>query len=356
MRTQVAIIGSGPAGLLLGQLLLKAGVDNIILERRSRDYVLSRIRAGVLEQGTVAMLDETGCGARLHEQGLVHRGIELSFRGARHRIDLTGPTGKSVTIYGQTELTRDLMDAREAAGGLTLFEAADVLPRGFDGGRPTVAYVKDGKSDELQCDFIAGCDGSHGVSHEVIPAGAIQTYERIYPFGWLGVLAEVPPVSEELIYSSHDRGFALCSMRSHKRSRYYVQVASDERVENWSDDRFWEELRSTTRQEGGGIDRHRAFDREVDRTFAQFRRRAAPFRQTVPGRRCRPHRAADRRQGSQPRRQRRSLSGCRLRRALSPEGGRRPRRLFGQGPQARLEGSALLLVDDVNPSPLSRRR
>lgn len=244
MRTEVAIIGSGPAGLLLGQLLLKAGIDNVILERRSRDYVLSRIRAGVLEQGTVAMLDEVGCAGRLHEQGLIHGGIELSFRGARHRIDFETLTGKSVTIYGQTEVTRDLMDARAAAGGVTVYEAENVLPAGMDGSRPTVAYVKDGRADELRCDFVAGCDGSHGVSHEVIPAGRLRSYERIYPFGWLGVLADVPPVSGELIYSSHDKGFALCSMRSHTRSRYYVQVGADERVENWSDDRFWGELRS----------------------------------------------------------------------------------------------------------------
>jgi p-hydroxybenzoate 3-monooxygenase len=244
MRTEVAIIGSGPAGLLLGQLLLKAGIDNVILERRSRDYVLSRIRAGVLEQGTVAMLDEVGCGARLHEQGLVHGGIELSFAGGRHHIDFNELVGKSVTIYGQTEVTRDLMDARAAAGGLTVFEAEDVRPAGMDGTRPTVAYVKDGKTEELQCDFIAGCDGSHGVSHQVIPPGKLRTYERIYPFGWLGVLADVPPVANELIYSSHDTGFALCSMRSQTRSRYYVQVGAEEQVENWSDDRFWTELRS----------------------------------------------------------------------------------------------------------------
>jgi p-hydroxybenzoate 3-monooxygenase len=244
MRTEVAIIGSGPAGLLLGQLLLKAGIDNVILERRSRDYVLSRIRAGVLEQGTVAMLDEVGCGARLHEQGLVHGGIELSFAGGRHRIDFDNLVGKSVTIYGQTEVTRDLMDARAAVGGLTVFEAESVRPTGMDGSRPTIAYIKDGKAGELQCDFIAGCDGSHGVSHQVIPPGKLRTYERIYPFGWLGVLADVPPVANELIYSSHDRGFALCSMRSHTRSRYYVQVGADEQVENWSDDLFWTELRS----------------------------------------------------------------------------------------------------------------
>jgi p-hydroxybenzoate 3-monooxygenase len=244
VRTKVAIIGSGPAGLLLGQLLLKAGIDNVILEQRTRDYVLSRIRAGVLEQGTVAMLDEVGCGGRMYEQGLVHHGIELSFGGARHRIDMHGLTGKSVMIYGQTEVTRDLMDARAAAGGVTVYEAADVRPEGFDGDRPSVTYVKDGVSHRLDCDFIAGCDGYHGIARQSVPAAAIRTFERVYPFGWLGVLADVPPVSPELIYTSHQRGFALCSMRSHTRSRYYVQVTADEKVEDWSDTRFWDELRA----------------------------------------------------------------------------------------------------------------
>jgi p-hydroxybenzoate 3-monooxygenase len=244
MRTQVAIIGSGPSGLLLGQLLLKHGIDNVILERRSQDYVLSRIRAGVLEQGAVAMLDEAGCSARLHEQGLIHHGIEIAFGERRHRIDMHAFTGKSVTIYGQTEVTRDLMNARDAAGGNTVYEAEEVTPQGFDGDRPFVTYVKDGATHRIDCDFIAGCDGYHGVCRQSVPAAAITNYERIYPFGWLGILAEVPPVSPELIYSSHDRGFALCSMRSHTRSRYYVQVGAEEEVEAWSDGRFWDELKS----------------------------------------------------------------------------------------------------------------
>jgi p-hydroxybenzoate 3-monooxygenase len=245
MRTQVAIIGAGPAGLLLGQILLRAGIDNVILERRSQDYVLSRIRAGVLEQGTVAILDGIGCGTRMHEQGLVHRGIELSFGGARHRIDLHGLTGgKSVRIYGQTEVTRDLMEARDAEGGVTVYEAADVHPAGFDGTTPTVTYVEAGEARTLQCDFIAGCDGSHGVCRESLPAAAVTTYERIYPFGWLGVLADVPPVSHEIIYRSDDAGFALCTMRSHTRSRCYIQVGDSERVEDWSDERFWDTLRA----------------------------------------------------------------------------------------------------------------
>jgi p-hydroxybenzoate 3-monooxygenase len=244
VRTQIAIIGSGPSGLLLGQFLLKHGIDNVILERRSQDYVLSRIRAGLLEQGTVAMMDEVGCAARLHEQGLVHHGIELAFRGSRHRIDMHGLTGKTVTIYGQTEVTRDLMAARAAAGGVTVYEAEDVRPEGFDGDRPFVTYSKDGVSRRIDCDFIAGCDGYHGVCRESVPASAIRTYEQVYPFGWLGILADVPPVSAELIYSCHEKGFALCTMRSTTRSRYYVQVGADDHVDAWPDERFWAELKS----------------------------------------------------------------------------------------------------------------
>ncbi|HEY3146969.1 MAG TPA: 4-hydroxybenzoate 3-monooxygenase [Dongiaceae bacterium] len=243
-RTQVAIIGSGPAGLLLGQLLHKAGIDTVILERHTRDHVLGRIRAGVLEQGTVGLIDEAGCGARLHREGLIHHGIELSVRDTRHRIDFKNLTGgKSVTVYGQTEVTRDLMDARAAAGAPTIYEADNVVPIGYDGTHPVARYVKDGEARELACDFIAGCDGFHGVCRQSVPEGAISIFERVYPFGWLGLLADVPPVSPELIYTNHERGFALCSMRSPTRSRYYIQCDASEHVENWPDDKFWEELR-----------------------------------------------------------------------------------------------------------------
>jgi len=243
-RTQVAIIGSGPAGLLLGQLLHKAGIDTIILERHTRDHVLSRIRAGVLEQGTVGLIDEAGCGARMHREGLIHRGIELSIRGARHRIDFKDLTGgKAVMVYGQTEVTRDLMDARAAAGAPTVYEAQNVMPSGYDGPSPIARYVKDGETKELACDFIAGCDGFHGVSRQSVPDNAISVFERAYPFGWLGVLADVPPVSPELIYVNHERGFALCSMRSPTRSRYYIQCDASEHADNWPDDKFWTELR-----------------------------------------------------------------------------------------------------------------
>ena len=250
MRTQVAIIGAGPAGLLLGQLLHSYGIDTIILERKDRDYVLARIRAGVLEQGTVAQLETLGITARLHQEGLVHDGIELLFAGTRHRLNLKHATGgKTVTVYGQTEVTRDLMDARDAAGLATIYDADDVSLHDFDGASPRVRYVKDGLSHEIACDFIAGCDGFHGIARASIPAASIQTYERVYPFGWLGLLSDTPPVSPELIYTNHRKGFALCSMRSPTRSRYYVQCALDEKIDDWSDDRFWDELRSRLDEE-----------------------------------------------------------------------------------------------------------
>jgi p-hydroxybenzoate 3-monooxygenase len=246
MRTQVAIIGAGPSGLLLGQLLFKAGIDNVIIERQSGEYVLSRIRAGVLEQVAVDLMDECGVGARMHREGLVHGGIELLFKGARHRIDFPSLTGgKTVTVYGQTEVTHDLMDARKAEGLATIYEAGDsVSLHDAATDHPTVRYIKDGQSHEIECDFIAGCDGFHGVSRATIPANVLKTYEKVYPFGWLGILAEVPPVSHELIYANTERGFALCSMRSPTRSRYYVQVPLTDKVEDWSDDAFWNELRS----------------------------------------------------------------------------------------------------------------
>ena len=214
MRTKVAIIGAGPAGLLLGQLLHTYGIDNVILERQTPEYVLGRIRAGLLEEGTVALLDEVGAGARAHREGLVHHGVQLAFGGARHRIDLHAATGKTVVIYGQTEVTLDLMNARKAAGLTTVYEASDVKPHDFDTDRPRVSYLKDGVTSEIACDFIAGCDGFHGVSRVSVKPSAIKTFERIYPFGWLGILSETPPVSPELIYSNHARGFALCTMRS----------------------------------------------------------------------------------------------------------------------------------------------
>ena len=243
-RTQVAIVGAGPAGLLLGQLLRRAGIDNVIVERQTPDYVLGRIRAGVLEQTTVDLLESAGVARRMRVEGLVHDGFELCFGGRRHRIDLAGLTGgKQVTVYGQTEVTRDLMDARRAQGLRTDYSAAQVELHDFDGASPKVTYRVGDEERTLHCDYIAGCDGYHGVSRASVPAAALTTYERVYPFGWLGILADTPPVAPELIYSNHARGFALCSMRSNTRTRYYVQCALDDRVERWSDAAFWDELR-----------------------------------------------------------------------------------------------------------------
>ena len=244
MRVQVAIIGAGPSGLLLGQLLARAGIDTIILERRSAEYVLGRVRAGVLEQGTVDTLEEAGVADRLHRESLVHQGVDICFAGERHRIDFQDLVGKAVTVYGQTEVTHDLMDARKAIGAPSVYEAESVSVHGIDSDSPTVRYLEGGERREVACDFIAGCDGFHGVTRQSIPAGVLRTYERIFPFGWLGVLSETPPVSPELIYVNHERGFALCSMRSMTRSRYYIQCPLSEGVEDWPDERFWAELRS----------------------------------------------------------------------------------------------------------------
>jgi len=244
MRTQVAIIGAGPSGLLLGQLLHKAGIDNVIVERQSADYVLGRIRAGVLEQVTVDVLDEAGVGQRMHAEGLVHEGFDLLFGGQRHRINLKHLTGgKTVLVYGQTEVTRDLMAARAASGQTSIYEAANVAIHDFDGSRPWVTYDQDGQTRRIDADFIAGCDGFHGVCRASVPRSAITEYEKVYPFGWLGLLSDTPPVHEELIYVNSPRGFALCSMRSRTRSRYYLQVPLSDTVQQWSDQAFWDELR-----------------------------------------------------------------------------------------------------------------
>jgi p-hydroxybenzoate 3-monooxygenase len=240
--TRIAIIGAGPSGLLLSHLLHLSGIDNIVLERQTRSHVEGRIRAGVLEHGSVNALREAGLAARLDREGLEHEGFELAFGGDRHRIALKDLTGKSVTVYGQTEITRDMIAARLASGGELVFEAADVELLDVTGQRPRVHYTHAGTTHEIACDFIAGCDGFHGVSRCTIPDDVRRDFERVYPFGWLGVLADVPPLARELVYANHERGFALCSMRSPSRSRYYVQCGLDEDIANWSDDRFWDEL------------------------------------------------------------------------------------------------------------------
>jgi p-hydroxybenzoate 3-monooxygenase len=251
MRTQVAIIGAGPSGLLLGQLLHMAGIDAIILERQTGEHVLSRIRAGILEQVCIDLLDEAGVGQRMHREGLVHGGIEMLYNGKRHRVDLNKLTGgKNVMVYGQTSLTKDLMDARTDAGLPTVYEAQHVALHDFDGSKPRVTYEKDGQKFEIECDFIAGCDGFHGVCRASAPRSAITEYEKVYPFGWLGLLSDTPPVHDELIYINSPRGFALCSQRSKTRSRYYLQVPLTNTVEEWTDHAFWQELRLRLDDEG----------------------------------------------------------------------------------------------------------
>jgi p-hydroxybenzoate 3-monooxygenase len=251
LRTQVGIVGAGPAGLVLSHLLHLQGIESVVLENRSRQYVQERVRAGVLEQGTVDLLIDIGVGARMKKEGLVHYGIELRFQGRGHRIDfreLTG--GKGITIYAQAEVVKDLNDARIAAGGEVVFEIEDVNVHDFDTPQPKIHYRKDGNACELVCDFIAGCDGFHGICRPSIPGGVLTEYEREYPFGWLGILAEVPPSSEELVYCYHDHGFALLSMRSPQIGRLYLQCKPDEDLAQWSDERIWQELQLRLAAEG----------------------------------------------------------------------------------------------------------
>jgi len=245
MRTQVGIIGSGPSGLLLARLLHLQGIDTVIIESRSRDYVLGRIRAGVIEQGMADMLRQAQVGERMDREGLIHEGINIAFDGRLERLDFPKHTnGKVVMVYGQTEITYDLMKAHiDEAGGIVHYDAPAVGVEGSDTDAPRIIYEQNGQRMELICDFVAGCDGYHGVARQSLPADKIKIFERTYPFGWLGILSDVPPVNKELIYANHERGFALCSMRSHTRSRYYVQCDTNDKVDNWTDDDFWDELR-----------------------------------------------------------------------------------------------------------------
>ncbi|WP_227270702.1 4-hydroxybenzoate 3-monooxygenase [Roseobacter weihaiensis] len=241
-KTQVCIIGAGPSGLLLSQLLAKTGIHTIVLDRKDRAYIEGRVRAGVLEQGTVDALEQAGVAERLHAEGLTHDGFELAFDGVRHRIDLKALTGSAVVVYGQTEVTKDLFDARFADNQQFFFNIDDVVPTELKSDQPQVHFTQDGAQHVITCDYIAGCDGFRGVSRAAIPNDVLKTFERVYPFGWLGILVDQPPVSHELIYANHAHGFALASMRSETRSRYYIQCEATDCVSDWSDDRFWEEF------------------------------------------------------------------------------------------------------------------
>lgn len=271
LTTQVAIIGSGPAGLLLGQLLFKAGISHVIIEQRSAEYVASRIRAGILEQVSVDLLAQAGVDKNLKKFGLPHDGIEILTNGLKYRVDLAELTqGKKVTVYGQTEVTKDLMQAREVAGLCTYYEAENVQIHDFET-HPIVTFQQNGQSYRIQCDFIAGCDGYHGICRASVPKEKIKTFEKLYPFGWLGVLVDVPPVSNELIYIQSERGFALCSMRSQTRSRYYLQVPASDHVDAWTDQRFWDELKNRLDKES----------REKIVTGASIEKSIAPLRSFV---------------------------------------------------------------------------
>lgn len=264
MRTQVAIVGAGPAGLLLGHLLRAEGIDCIVLERQSPEYVLSRIRAGVLEQVTVGLMERLGLDARLKAEGLVEEGFNLADGDRLIRIDVAGLTGKTVTVYGQTEITRDLMDAAPSRGLEIVYDVQDVALHDIGGDTPALTYAKDGAAHRIDACFIVGCDGFHGPSRKAIPAGAGREYERVYPFAWLGILADVPPCNDELIYSHHERGFALASMRSRTRSRYYIDVPLTERLEDWPDERLWDELAIRLGPEAGAkITRGPALEKSI---------------------------------------------------------------------------------------------
>lgn len=270
MHAPVVIIGSGPAGLLLSHLLHVQGISSVILERKSRDYVEGRIRAGVLEMGTVGLMERVGVDARMKKEGIIHGGIYISLNGKRTHVNIEELTGGStVMVYGQTEVTKDLIAARLAHGGEIVFEAEDVSLHDIESDRPRVCYVKDGNPVELTCDYIAACDGFHGVGRKTMPG--VKELEKVYPFGWLGILAHAKPVADELIYAKHDRGFALCSMRSETVVRHYVQVPSSDKIEDWSDDRFWDELRTRLGEE----------DAELVNEGEVFEKSIAPLRSFV---------------------------------------------------------------------------
>ena len=314
MRTQVGIVGAGPAGLMLSHLLHLAGISSIVIEDRSRAYCEARVRAGLMENWAARMLIDTGVGERLQREAMVHDGIYISFKGEARHIDFHKLIGKQVFIYDQKEVVTDLIAKRLADGGQIFFEVEDTSVHDFDGGKPKIRFKHHGKPQEIECDFIGGCDGFHGICRPSFPPGVLKDYDRVYPFGWLGILSESPPPDHELIYCFHERGFALFSMRGPELSRLYVQVPPDEDIEKWSDARIWDELETRL----GGVRplaarQDRAEGHHAD---AQLRHRADAVGPAVPRRRRRPHRAADRRQGHEPRHGRRARAVARDRGAL----------------------------------------
>ena len=314
MRTQVGIVGAGPAGLTLARILETEGIESVVVEARSREYCEQRIRAGVVEQRNADLLREIGVGARLEREGIVHDGIHLQFEGERHRMPFRELTGRSIVIYGQTEIVKDLIAARARSGLQLFFEADDVAVHDLVAERPRITFVHEGRRHEIECDVLAGCDGFHGICRHSVPAGVLSTFEREYPFAWLGILADVEPSVDELVYAHHERGFALLSLRSPQLSRYYVQVAHDEDIGAWPDDRIWEELRVRTALEGWTL-RGGARAREGGHRHEELRRRADAVRPPLPRGRCRAHRPADRGQGPEPRRS--PTSGCSRRRSCT---------------------------------------
>jgi len=354
MKTQVAIIGAGPAGLLLGHLLKAEGIDCVVVERQTPDYVLSRIRAGVLEQITVSLMERLGLDARLKAEGLVEHGFNLADGERLIRIDCMGLTGKSVVVYGQTEITRDLMEAAPARRLEVIYGAEDVALHAIESDAPSITFRKDGTEQRIEARFIAGCDGFHGPSRKAIPVSAAREYERVYPFGWLGILADVPPCHEELIYANHARGFALASMRSHTRSRYYIDVPLTERVEDWSDERLWDELALRLGPDAAaGITRGPALEKSIAplRSYVFEPMRHGSLLLCGDAAHIVPPTGA---KGAEPGGQRRPLRRRGPMRLLQARGQRRRRRLFGQGARPGVEVRTVQLVADQADAPLPR--
>lgn len=354
MRTQVAIVGAGPAGMLLSQLLHLQGIDSVVLERRSREYVQQRVRAGVLEQGTVDVLRDADVAERLEKQGHPHHGVNVQFDGERLRIPLSELTGgRTITVYGQQEVVKDLADRRERDGGRVHYEVSDVSVDGIDTEQPVVRFTSDGSTRELHCDYVAGCDGFHGVCRNTVPDSVRTNYERVYPFGWLGILAEVPPSSEELIYSNHPNGFALHSLRSSELSRLYLQCDPRDPIEQWPDERIWEELQTRLGTPDWKLREGPVVDKNIT-ALRSFVTEPMSYGRLFPGRGLGAHRPAHRGEGAQPRRGRCGPAGARAHRPLPQRQHHGAGHLLPGVPASRVAGAALLLVDDFADAPLRR--